>query len=401
MFDTDTLQWVSDWTNTKSVINSTDLSIPLVCRSNNFYVDVYSESLIELGTRQYPYKSIRTLFVELINHHSNQDKSVTIYLKENQKHYMEDGTNYILNITNVTITTYTDEQAILFKAKFIPTGISQSALSQKTAFSLLSNTSLKLDDIITEGGYTESENSQLNNNRVTLYTVRSNTYIDNIDVQRDSSDIDKSTIFLYIVYLQDKIIQMTNMDINITGTIANGIDPFNGFFENITIDAYALRRGMEFQTLWDYPEATLQSELLFNNIKTIRSSDTSILFSPNIIMYFGPGNMTIKNSDFTEFFNTVVEVRPTLGYVKQGGCQPNDGIIQTIIFDNVTTSVLDNPQANRFNVLILSASGNLYRDIKAFVQNSTFVNYENIIYAFIFISAQQLIELSITDCKMG
>ena len=210
---------------------------------------MYSESVIELGTRQYPYKSIRAMFVELLNYHSNLDKSVIVYLKESQNHYMEDGTNYIMNITNVTIITYTDEQAILFKARLIPTRIPQSADNKKTAFSLLSNTTLKLDKVIAEGGYTESERSQLINDQVTLYILRSSVYIDNIDVERDSGDIDISSIFVYIIYLQDKMLQMTNMDINITGNIANGIDPFNGVFENITIDAYGLRGGLLFYTV--------------------------------------------------------------------------------------------------------------------------------------------------------
>ena len=188
------------------------------------------------------------MFVELLNYHSNQDKSVFIYLKENQKHYMEDDTNYIMNITNVTIATYSDDQTITFRAKLIPTRIAQSAENQKTAFSLLSNTSLMLDEVITQGGYTESEIIQLRTSRITLFALRSNTYIDNIDVERDPIDIDQSTVFLYIAYLQEKKIQITNVDINVTGTIANGIDPFNGFFENITIDAYGLQRGMDFFT---------------------------------------------------------------------------------------------------------------------------------------------------------
>ena len=309
MFDTDSLQWVSTWDNPKSIINNTDLSIPLVCRSNDFYVDVYSESIIELGTRQYPYKSVSALFVELLNYHSNQDKSVVIYLKESQNHYMEDGANYIMNITNVTITTYTDEQAILFKAKLIPTRILQTADNKKTSFSLLSNFSLKLDEVISEGGYTESERSQLNNQQVTLYALRSSIYIDNIDVERDFSDFGQSTIFIYIVYLQDKMLQMTNMDINITGNIANGIDPFNGIFENITIDAIGLSGGLLFYTAWNYPEASLQNELYYDNIKIIKSGAENLQSSATMIDYQGPGNLTVKNSDFAEFYNSLVEIK--------------------------------------------------------------------------------------------
>ena len=219
-----------------------------MCRSNELYVDIYSESPIELGTKQYPYKSAKALFTELLNYHSNQDKSVAIYLKENQNHYIEDGTSFLLNITNVTITTYSNEDTAIFRAKLIPTRIVQSAENHKTAFSLLANTTLMLDEIVTEGGYTEAEQFALNSGAITIFTLRSNTYIDNLDVERDPIDLGQSTIFLYVAYLQDRILQVTNVDINVTGIIANGIDPFNGLFENMTIDGYGLQRGMEFYT---------------------------------------------------------------------------------------------------------------------------------------------------------
>ena len=219
-----------------------------MCRSNELYVDIYSESPIELGTKQYPYKSAKALFIELLNYHSNQDKSVAIYLKENQNHYIEDGTSFILNITNVTMTTYSDEDIVVSRAKLIPTRIIQSAENYKTAFSLLANTTLMLDEVVTEGGYTEAEQFALNSGAITIFTLRSNTYIDNLDVERDPIDLGQSTIFLYVAYLQDKTLQVTNVDINVTGIIANGIDPFNGLFENMTIDGYGLQRGMEFYT---------------------------------------------------------------------------------------------------------------------------------------------------------
>ena len=154
-----------------------------ICRNNEIYVDVYSQSPIELGTLANPYKSIKAAFVELLNYHSNQDKSVAIYLKEHQRHYLEEN-NYILNITNVTITTYTDQLFITSKAKIIQTLTPQSVHSKRTSFHLLNETDLRLNETILEGGYTESEVLQLNSIQVTLFSLRSNTYIDNIDIER-------------------------------------------------------------------------------------------------------------------------------------------------------------------------------------------------------------------------
>ena len=162
---------------------------------------------------------------------------------------MEDGTNYILNITNVTITTYTDQFSITSKAKVVPTLIPQSVHSKRTAFSLLNETDLKLNEKISEGDYTETEVFQLSNAQTTLFSVRSNTYINNIDIEREAIDTSLTTIFLQIVYFQDKMIQMSNIDVNITGKIFATIDPFNGHFENITLDAYRIYKGFEIVAL--------------------------------------------------------------------------------------------------------------------------------------------------------
>ena len=147
MYDTDTLQWVSEWVNPKLILNDNLLSIPNVWRANQFYVDGNSQSIIELGTRQYPYKSAKTVFLELLNYHSNQDKSITIYFKEGQDYYVEDGTNYILNITNVTITSYSDDSDSSKRAKLIPTQIPQ-LVESKTRLNLLKSTDLKLNETI-------------------------------------------------------------------------------------------------------------------------------------------------------------------------------------------------------------------------------------------------------------
>ena len=41
------------------------------CRSFDYYVDIMSDQIIELGSRQYPFKDLHSVFVELVNHHSN------------------------------------------------------------------------------------------------------------------------------------------------------------------------------------------------------------------------------------------------------------------------------------------------------------------------------------------
>ena len=41
------------------------------CRSFDYYVDVVSDQTIELGSREYPFKDLQSVFVEIANYHSN------------------------------------------------------------------------------------------------------------------------------------------------------------------------------------------------------------------------------------------------------------------------------------------------------------------------------------------
>ena len=112
-----------------------------------------------------------------------------------------------------------------------------------------------------------------------------------------------------------------------------------------------------------------------------------------MIDYQGPGNMTVKNTDFTEFYNTAIDIQETLGYIMETECQPDDGLVQIFTFDNLTISVTDNPGGNKFNAFVLAMDVALYRNIKNFVQNSNFVNYEYTIYVYFPIIAQQNVEV--------
>ena len=113
-------------------------------------MDPTSSSVLEIGSRAHPYKSMRALMSEILNHHSNQDREIEIYLKENARIYIEDDTNFIINITKVSITSYSDSGDTIGMATLIPTKISQSGESKKSAFSILKNSELDLERVITE-----------------------------------------------------------------------------------------------------------------------------------------------------------------------------------------------------------------------------------------------------------
>ena len=273
-------------------------------------------------------------------------------------------------------------------------------MESKTRLNLLTSTDLKLNETISEGGYSESEQTSLSISKVTLFVLRSNVYINNFNIERELVDVGQPTIFIYIIYLQDKMMQITNIDFNITGTISNGVDPFNGYFENITISDYALQGGMEFITNWNYPEASLQNELIFNNIKVSSSNERGIKLFPFIIDYGGPGNLTVKNADFKNFYSSDFDITASAVYFGNTECQPNDDNPQLITFDNIATSLLNNEvNQNKINIFGVLIEINLYRKFKIYAKNLNLINHEYSKYEITYYIGDMNSELYISDSK--
>jgi len=131
ILDLDTLKWVSAWTSAQKLIDSGEFKILPVCRSGDYYVDPWSDSVLELGTLDYPYKSMEAVITEIINIHSHSKADITIYTKDV---YIEDGIQFYLNISSISFYPhphYADQNR---RAIIIPTIIPQQIISTKTNY---------------------------------------------------------------------------------------------------------------------------------------------------------------------------------------------------------------------------------------------------------------------------
>ena len=322
-----------------------------------------------------------------------------IYLKEDSRLYLEDSTVYLMNITNVTIASYSDDSDVPDRATIVPTEIPQSTPG-KTVLHILNDFDLKLDEVIAEGSYTESELSQLNFAQVTFQILRSNVYIDNVNIEREPIDLEKATLLVNLIYLQDKLMSMTNIDMNVTGIILEAGDPFNGFFENITIDSYGLIEGFDIILNCNYPEASLQNNVLFNYIKVTTSGERQVSLNPRIVRYQGPGNATLSNSDYVDFFTLVQNLKATNVFLKDELCQPDDDLLQTFTFDNTTLSLINedfDEGRETANVMVLTA--NLYRTFEGHVINDHYINFQSPAFISLYLEGEANTRMFITNSE--
>ena len=77
-FDLESFECVDEWGTDTVLIEDGQLNLKSVWRSFEYYVDPLSTSMIELGTKEHPYRTIESVNLEIINFHSHTDSDIII-----------------------------------------------------------------------------------------------------------------------------------------------------------------------------------------------------------------------------------------------------------------------------------------------------------------------------------
>ena len=178
-------------------MEGTQLEIPKVCRGLDYYLDPLSDKQVELGTQEYPYRTVKAVTSEILNNIKIHNISINIYMKDS---YVEDGSLVFMNISNVRLTTHPD-LIITRRAVMTLTEFDQPGLSSKARFHLLKNIDMPIQDNLNNGEYGDYEKqtaSILNTN----FILRAGFALEDVDVYREDVDIGKNTAFMTGIYLQ-------------------------------------------------------------------------------------------------------------------------------------------------------------------------------------------------------
>ena len=125
VFNINTFECQPDWDSNMIRIESPILKISKIWRDNEYYLDPFSTKPIELGTLEYPYRSMNLINLEIMNFFSHSNQSITIYTKNA---YIEDTRSKFINMSSVTITSHPDVLNLKKVSMIIPTSLSQPAI---------------------------------------------------------------------------------------------------------------------------------------------------------------------------------------------------------------------------------------------------------------------------------
>ena len=377
-YDTDLLSWVIECPSPKIKILNSQFAISSVWRNNQLYIDASSSQMIELGTKQYPYKTAKAAFSEILNIYSHKQVNITLFIKEYSNLFMEDD-NFILNMTSMTITSYSDLTDSPSRATIIPTDVSQQRLSKRSAFNLLKNTDLQLNEVLQASTFSSIQKLLILKERVTFTIAMSNFYLNNIDVRRDPGDIGKDTVFIFPINQGSLWVDIRNSVLNMTGTIAFSSDPLNGYFENIKFDTSRIKDGFYFPISCNYPEAALTNSIAFTGITTFQTTNRTLYLPPRLIFNSGPGNFTLSNIDIQNYGTSFKDYTMSATFSTSSSCQPNDGALQTIDFHGWYLTMPNLPiGSDLINGILIRSDYSLYRKI---ILNITDMEFDNFIPA--------------------
>ena len=107
------MQWEEIWKEDEILIESDLIHNLKVWRKLEYYIDSNSAKILELGTREYPYKNFNLAIFEINNFVSSTDKEVTIKLSHSWDHEILHGETFIYNITNLKLEPYDTRTRII------------------------------------------------------------------------------------------------------------------------------------------------------------------------------------------------------------------------------------------------------------------------------------------------
>ena len=122
--------------------------------------------------------------------------------------YIEDSSIFILNITLVTITSYSDSLDPPGMATITTTDFPIKGISSKAAFHIAKDITLNRKSVITNGNFTSYEVLNIRQGGRTFNVVRSSITLAKLYVYRIADSI-QSGMFIFLVYLQNRTMTLS------------------------------------------------------------------------------------------------------------------------------------------------------------------------------------------------
>ena len=256
-----------------------------------------SDSIVELGTKDYPYKQLSYVLIEILNYHSHSNRNLTVYLMEQTTNVLGFKQANIVNITNVSIVPYSLTSSDPAKATILVKDEIDIVASPSTLFNVMKTFEMRMDEQVNNNtDMAEQERFRVQFNDYNILVLRSNFMIDNMNIISDREDLYNDVILMFFVYIQDKTITLQNIYFSVSGTLSMTYDPISMNLINLDIDYHRNLGGFEMEVVCNYPEAELDTLMLVDNLTFYYGSDRAVNpIRKQMLTNQQPGDFIVNN----------------------------------------------------------------------------------------------------------
>ena len=232
------MQWVTECNlDSQIAIHDTQFENRLIWRSFEYYVNPDSDSIVELGTKEFPYKQLSYAFVEILNYHSHTNHNLTVYLMEGTTNHFGFKQGYIVNITNVSLFPYSLTSSQPGKGTILINDEEDIVASPSTSFNVMKTFELRIEEqVLNNTAISEQERLKVEFNDYNILVLRSNFMMENLNIISERADLYNDVSLMYFVYIQDKTITIKDMRFNVSGTLSMTNDPLSMNMINVDVD---------------------------------------------------------------------------------------------------------------------------------------------------------------------
>ena len=235
--------------------------------------------------------------MEILNYHSHTDRNLTVNLMEATTNILGLRHANIVNITNVSIVPYSLTSPEPGNTTILVKDEVDIVNRPSTLFNIMKTFEMRIDEKTTNNtGLTEQERMRLEFDNYNILIMRSNFMMQNINITSDRASVYDDVILFYSVYIQDRTITMKNMHFSVSGTISYTYDPLNMNMINIDVDYHRNLGGFDQDMFCNYPEAVLDTTVLFDNIHFYYGSDREVIpVNKQALRNQQPGKFIVNN----------------------------------------------------------------------------------------------------------
>ncbi|CAI2369723.1 unnamed protein product [Moneuplotes crassus] len=367
------------------MINDTQLQSIPICRDFEYYVNANSQSPVELGTEQHPYKDIQSAFTEIMNFHSHSERNVTVYVLEETTVFASSPT-YFVNMTHVQMEAYNDGSSIRRLARMVGVIEKSKIISpaMPTKFRILENHTLLHNKMLFDNpGFDSDDKAQLLIENAVFKPFHAGLLIKHFRLTTQYDDPGTAHAILEPYRADTRVVGMMDCDLRIQGTILRAITiVFNWHMENIIFETQHLYR-LSLTRLRCAADGTdMGTRVYFKNVTSINSGGKAPYLhnQQSLTRNYLANNAHFEDCNFDTYLGFDIEIIQFILYVYPLNCGEQPHKMWNFTNFHLKTSRNEpgkNSNFSQTNDIAFCRLPDPQRDLTVYVNNFTVENDYN------------------------